>query len=358
MWFAGRSEGQEYNVAQQRGFKFAAIKASRFPTGISAALLLFALRTVVAFAQASFWIWRIRPCLILGFGGYVSFPIVLAGIAGRVPVFLQEQNVVPGKVNRILSKWVKGMFTSFEETAGMVRCAVYQTGTPTRFESRGRNDSAVCREKLGLEPSRKTIFAFGGSQGAVSINRAMLEFAELEKENHELQVLHLTGERNFEEVKGQYEKILPSEIAGVKVQLLSSSNATHHAPCTTHGLMVLVKPYLEEMDLGYGAADIVVCRAGAATLAELMDFGVPAVLVPYPHATEAHQERNAEIMERAGAAAVLSNGLLSGEKILSLTRELFGNPGVLSSMAQKSKSFRAGNATDRIIEVTRQYIRG
>ncbi|MEW6201442.1 MAG: UDP-N-acetylglucosamine--N-acetylmuramyl-(pentapeptide) pyrophosphoryl-undecaprenol N-acetylglucosamine transferase [bacterium] len=354
VWFAGRPTGQEQRVAQKRGFRYAPISAARFPSGISPALLLFVLRTIAAFVQACLWVRRIRPCLIVGFGGYVSFPVIAAGIMGGVPVFLQEQNVVPGKVNRLLSKWARGMFTSFEETEGMVRCAVYQTGTPTRFEGKERRDAIVCRKKLGLEPARKTIFAFGGSQGAASINRAVMEFAEIEKDNPDAQVLHLTGEREFDEYKKRYLELLHGEEA-VEQYLSEPAKKVLGAD---DGLKVRVLPYLEEMDIGYGAADVVLCRAGAATLAELMDFGVAAVLVPYPYAAEAHQEKNAEIMERSGAALVISNGALSGKGLTSLMGELFKTADLLDRMAQKSRALRGGNATESIVEVLSQYIRG
>ncbi|MEW5944826.1 MAG: glycosyltransferase, partial [bacterium] len=110
-----------------------------------------------------------------------SFPAALAGAMLGVPLFVQEQNVVPGRVNRMLSRWAKGMFTAFEETARHAGCPVHRTGNPSRFAGTPQPGREECRERLGLDPGRRTVFAFGGSQGAAAINGAMLGFAALER---------------------------------------------------------------------------------------------------------------------------------------------------------------------------------
>lgn len=327
----------EREIAEHYGFRFASVNARKIPGKNPFGLVLFCVLTIAALIQAMAKLLRIHPAVVIGFGGYVSFPSAVSAVVLGIPIYLQEQNVIPGKVNSKLSRWAKVMFTSFDKTEQLIHCPSLRTGNPTRFEGKSLPDLAVCQDSLGLKNERKTIFVFGGSQGAASINRATIDFAKIEKNNGELQILHIAGRNNYEEV-----------LRGYKNSLETGENKSKSA------LKVRVLPYLEDMELGYCVADIVVCRAGATAMAEIMEFGKPAILVPYPHAAESHQAENADFLVRKGAAIVIDDTSLTGTKMAEEVHKLLTNPKCLKSMSNATRGLYAGNAASRIVdEVTK-----
>lgn len=222
---------------------------------------------------------------VIGFGGYVSFPTVMAARLMGLPVYLQEQNTSMGKSNRLMARLARCVFTSFENTEGAPRGKCVVAGNPSRFEDANIPSPAEARAQLGLDPGRTTIFVFGGSQGAVAINEAAVKYAAEHAARSDWQALHIAGPGNDEDLRRKYDAVLGS--AG--------------------GYSVKVEAYMHDMHLAYAAADLAVCRAGATTIAELMCQGVPSVLVPYPFAAENHQEKNARYLCGRNAAEMILN---------------------------------------------------
>lgn len=322
----------ERETAERYGLKFAPVNSRKLPGKNPVDFASFGLKTGLNVISSMRFFASVKPAAVIGFGGYVSFPGVVSAILMKIPVFLQEQNVVPGKVNRLLSDRAKTMFTSFAKTGAFVRCSSMVTGNPTRFEGRPRPSVDDARKRLGLEPGRLTLLVFGGSQGAASINLAAIDFAEMEKSNAKIQMLHLTGKKNYDEVREEYEN---RQITG-----------------ENDGLRVVALPYFEEMDLAYTAADLVLCRAGATAIAEIMEFGKPSILVPYPHAAEAHQKDNAEYLVERGAAIMVDDGQLTGEKVAETLRALnvCEKNSSLAAMAAACGGLYIGNASARIVD--------
>ena len=234
---------------------------------------------------------RRRPQLVIGVGGYSSGPVVLVAALRRIPTLLLEQNAVPGFTNRRLAPFVSAAAVTFESTLSYFGRRGFVTGNPVRPEF---FDHAPAAPPDG--PPR--VLIFGGSQGAHAINMAMVEAApRLAAHPGGLAVTHQTGERDLERVRDGYRRA---------------------------GLAARVEPFLFAMDREMKAADLVICRAGATTLAELTAAGTPAVLVPLPTAADDHQRKNAEVLAAAGAAELLEQSQMTGDVLANRILGLAG----------------------------------
>lgn len=284
-------------------------------------------KQVVALAQAKFAFLRClgrflirRPALTVGVGGYASGPAVLASAVLGVPTILLEQNAVPGTTNRWLSRLARAAAVAFPETSGALACRTVVTGNPVRAEV-----AAVPERTPG--PARR-ILIVGGSRGAHQINRAAAgAAADLARTG--LYLVHQTGEADHEEVARAYRQ------AGV-------SGEVHR--------------FIDEMDAQYAAADLVVCRAGATTVAELAAAGRPALFVPFPHATADHQRANARRMARTGAAEVLDPDDLTPETLAGAIRRLTDDPERLDRMARQARSQARPDAAARIADLAQEFL--
>ena len=262
---------------------------------------------------------REKPDVVLGFGGYVAAPVMLAAQRLRIPTALHEANVVPGKVNRWLAPYIDQVFLSFGEAERSFRCRRLEVvGMPVRREAIGKSADHRC---FGLQPGVFTILIFAGSQGARSLCRAGAEAIEiLEERGLEFQVLFQTGHSNEAETR-----------AGIERDNVS------------------VVPFIEEMGKAYACADLVVARAGAGSIAEVAHNARPAILVPYPHAA-GHQERNARILCQAGAARMILDGDLDGRALAQEIGSLIRDPRSRSEMAEAVARFAHPRAAQRIAE--------
>lgn len=275
--------------------------------------------------------WRARaafctaaPQAALAMGGFTSAAPVLAARMAGAETFLHESNAVPGRANRWLSRIVARAFVGFPAAAaGLPRCSVKVTGTPVRSSFRPRPAEA-CRADLGLTPSRPVVLVMGGSQGASALNQAIIvTLPSLGHLASEWQWIHLTGPKDVDAVKEAY--------AANKAQ-------------------ALVRPFAEEMELIMGAATVALTRAGASSLAELAAVRLPAVLVPYPAATDNHQFYNARAFAESGAARLQDQQTLSPDSLLRILRELMDNPDQRQSMQAALGQWHHPEAADQIAE--------
>jgi len=241
---------------------------------------------------------RRRPDVVIGVGGYSSGPVVLAAALRGVPTMLLEQNAVPGLTNRILARFVRAAAVTFDSTAAFFGSTAFVSGNPVRPEflaaAGSQQESASDDQSSGAR-----VLIFGGSQGAHAINVAMVEAApRLAAGGAALRLTHQTGERDVEMVRTGYRQA---------------------------GLQADVEPFLYDMGRQLGRADVIVCRAGATTLAEITAAGKAAILIPLPTATDDHQWKNAEALAAAGAADVLlqkdMTGRVLAERVLTLARD-------------------------------------
>jgi UDP-N-acetylglucosamine--N-acetylmuramyl-(pentapeptide) pyrophosphoryl-undecaprenol N-acetylglucosamine transferase len=328
--FIGTDRGIEARLVPAAGFELVLVPASPVLRKLSMTTIrapFVALRSV---ARCREIVWGART--VVGVGGYVSVSAVVAARREGVPVVLHEQNAVPGLANRTLARTARAVGLTFADAArefpGSVRTVI--TGNPIRAEIRRvaaerRALAEEGRAALGLDWERRTILVFGGSQGALHLDRAAVDAFRILAGRADLQVVLVTGPAHHE----------------VMVRALPASSP----------LLVRSVPYLDRMDLAYACADLVVSRAGATTIAEITACGLPALLIPYPYATGNHQEANARALQRAGGASVLLDGQLSGGALAARIEELIDDQERLAAMAERSRAFGRPDAAERLADL-------
>ncbi len=320
---AGKRGGQEERAAALYGIEFHPVKVAKAPARkLSAGTLKFPAEIGSAAATGVSTIKKLSPGVVVGFGGYVSFPATVGAALCKVPVYIHEQNAFAGKANRVLARFARGVFISYEETSGVFGQKSILTGNPSRFENVPLPSKEEARVKLGLDPVKRTVFVFGGSQGARSINTAAASFAASLGERADIQMLHLSGKANYEAVHDAY--------AGITSQ---------------DGIRVSILDYLDDMLSAYCAADVIVCRAGASTIAETCSIGIPSILVPFPFAADDHQRFNARAVARKGAAIMVDDTEFTGERMAAEVLALIDDPAACERMTKASRdSYTAGAA--------------
>ena len=266
-----------------------------------------------------------------------------AGVAAallRVPLVLVNVDASPGLAHRVLGRFAAASAVAFPGTG--LRHPVL-TGAPVRSDLAPADHSPEraerARRALGLPADRRTVAVFGGSLGARSLNDAAVELAVIYRQRAGLTLLHVSGPRNFEAVAA----------ARAKTADTSGANGA--------GLYYRLVPFEEDMASLYGAADVVVCRAGALTVAELALVGVPAILVPLPGAPGDHQSANAAALVDAGAAVLLRDDQCSGSRLADVLDELLGDPARLGAMGRAAASLGRADATEAVASLVQAHAR-
>lgn len=328
--FVGTEQGLEKDIIPRYGYHLEFIDVAGFKRSLSFDTLRSSVKLLSGLKDAYRLLGKLKPDLVIGTGGYVCGPIVFLAALKGIPTCIQEQNAMPGVTNKILARYVKKVFLGYAEAEkyfGGSSKKVF-TGNPIRDEIMlVKHNHAV--EQMGLEHDKKTILVSGGSRGARSINQAM-QYVERELSGRaDVQVLHATGEANYEYY-----------MAEMKKEGSLEKN-------------IIIKPYLHNMPVALAAADIAVFRAGAIGLAELTAKGVPSILVPYPYATANHQEFNAKAVEAAGAAKVILDKELTGEKLLEEIEKLLIDNEKMQAMKKAARSLGRPEAA---MEIAKQAL--
>ncbi len=316
--FAGTARGIESRVLPREGFALdllrrAGLKGTSIAARLGGASLL-PLSGVDAWRIVS----RRSPEVVIGVGGFSSGPVVLVAALRGIPTMLLEQNAVPGVTNRALARVVQAAAVTFEPTAAYFGRRGFVAGNPVRPEFLALGAPAV----RTAGPPR--ILIFGGSQGAHAINVAMVEAApRLAARPGRMEITHQTGQRDLGLVRDGYRRA---------------------------GLEARVEPFLYAMDREMTAADLVVCRAGATTIAELTAAGRPAVCIPLPTAADDHQRRNAEVLAAAGAAELIEQKDLTGERLASTIAALAEDEARRVAMAAAARRLARPDAARVIVE--------
>jgi UDP-N-acetylglucosamine--N-acetylmuramyl-(pentapeptide) pyrophosphoryl-undecaprenol N-acetylglucosamine transferase len=283
----------------------------------------FYTRLAVSLAACERLFRRERPTLVFGTGGYASYPAAQIAAWHGAPLFWQEQNVHPGQVTRRLSPSCRCVFTGFEDTAtALPGATVLHTGNPLRSDLQA-GDRWRGRKAGGFAASDQVLLVLGGSGGASSINRAIARWARLLHEQGGLRIWWQTGARDYETLRQE----LPPELF----------------PGT-------MTPFIDAMPDAYAAADLVLARAGAMTTSEICAVGKPSVLVPFPQAASGHQEHNVEVLRRAGAALVVQDHELSGERLAEALLSLAADRTQQVKLASAARRLGRPDATLRIVD--------
>ncbi len=315
--FIGTARGIENRLVPAAGFPLRLVQVG----ALNKVSLKTRLKTLLDLPRA---VWDSRrmltefgPDIVIGVGGYASGPAMLAAILKGIPTLAFEPNVVPGFANRIVARKVSGAAVHFEETAQYFRNAEV-TGVPVReafFKIAG----------LAAANINPTLLVFGGSQGANAINQAMIQcLPELVKQMPSIHIIHQTGERGYNDVEAAYRKA---------------------------GLSAEVFPFITDMPAFFARADLLLCRSGASTVAEITAAGKPAVFVPFPRAADDHQRVNAQALERAGAAVVVEETKLERVWLADTIAALLADPGRLQRMSAAARSLAHPNAARDISEM-------
>jgi UDP-N-acetylglucosamine--N-acetylmuramyl-(pentapeptide) pyrophosphoryl-undecaprenol N-acetylglucosamine transferase len=327
MLFVSEKEVDALALSGRPDFRFHKLPTIGLPSPFSPAVLGFARRFNESLSICRGIYRKFKPHVILGMGGFTSTAPVLAGKMRGIPTFIHESNAIPGKANRLTARMVRAVLLGFKECAPFFpRVRTEVTGTPIRRELQ-RVDRKTARQRLGLREDLLTVLVMGGSQGASGINQAMIKSLP-ELQGTPIQAIHLSGARDEQLVADNYQREkIPAHVA-----------AFHHS--------------MEEV---YSAADFAIARSGAASLAELAAFSLPAILIPYPYAAEDHQTRNAEIFARAEAGIILKESDLTTDLLARKIRELTGDPDKLLQMSERSAALAPKNAAALVVETMERY---
>ena len=313
--FVGTARGIETRLVPSAGFDLRLIEVG----ALKRVSVTTRLRTALALPRAVLVSGRIvdefRPDVALGVGGYASGPTMLAAAFRNVPTLVFEPNVVPGFANRIVAPMVNLAAVHFEETSHYFRRVVV-TGVPVRREF-------SCVPPLtAADRDRPTLLVFGGSQGASTLNRIMIEsLARLSEQVPGIHIIHQTGEREYNQAQAAYLRT---------------------------GISAEVHPFIDDMPGAFAQADLLLCRSGASTVAEVTAAGRPAVFVPFPKAADDHQTRNAEALVRAGAAELIEETDLNSGRLVATVKSLLEDRQRLTDMAHAASQLSHPNAAAEI----------
>ena len=323
--FVGTAAGIESRVVPREGFTLDVIRSA----GLKGKSLPSLARGLALLPASALDAWRVlsrrRPSVVIGVGGYSSGPVVALAALRRIPTLLMEQNAVPGLTNRLLASLVSAAAVTYEQSLAIFGGKAFVAGNPVRpeffrGEAYGEHSSP---------PGAARVLVFGGSQGAHAINVAMVEAASrLAAAAPAVAITHQSGERDLEMVRDGYRRA---------------------------GLEARVEPFLFAMDREMKSADLVVCRSGATTLAELTASARPSILIPFPGATDDHQRKNADALARVGAAQIIDQRDLTGDRLATAILTLAANDverrRMSAAAAQLARPDAAAVIVTRILEL-------
>lgn len=320
--FVGTEKGIEAKVLPKEGYRLVFMKVSGIKGRGLLGAITGALKVPGALASSLSMLRREKPGAVVGIGGYASGPTVMAAAVAGYPTAIVEQNVIPGFTNKLLARAVRRIYAPMDEAVARFpagRSKIKVTGNPIR---RAVVDEALAKAAAPAAGAALNLLVFGGSLGAKRINQAMVDALPLLREvRGGIHVVHQTGEKDFEATSAAYAKA---------------------------GLSADVRPYLHDMGAQYAKADVVLCRAGASTISELLAIGKPAVLVPYPHAIYNHQELNARALEARGAARWIADADLTGERLAAAIASLANDPAARSSLSASARALGKPDAATEI----------
>lgn len=333
LMYIGKTGSIEERIAGEMSIPFRPIIVEGLPSGNVLKKLRALFSAAVGLFQSLVIISRFRPQAVIGTGGYASLPPVLAASILRIPTVIHEQNCVPGKANRLASRFADIVTVHFDKSkqyfpgkqTRVVGNPIRSEFLPQRLELVNRLEA---RRKLGLTPDKFTILLLGGSRGAHSLNVAMAE-ALPRLDQRRFQFVWMTGKDDYRSVRDT---------------------------CARADVSAAVFQFIDDMVGAYRAVDIAVTRAGASTLAELAAVETPAVLVPYPHATDRHQELNARALVEAGAAEMILNGELSGQRLAERITAWADDKNALDLVRSRIKEFSRPDAAERVVNIVFELV--
>ncbi|MDD5087785.1 MAG: undecaprenyldiphospho-muramoylpentapeptide beta-N-acetylglucosaminyltransferase [bacterium] len=330
--YVGTRHGAEAQIIPSAGGDLRTLWISGFSRRHLLRNLLLPLKLTVSLLQSAQMLMSFRPHLVVGTGGYVMGPVLWTAQRLGYPTLLQEQNSYPGYTTRRLARRAQAVCVGFEDAARRLDgCRVTFTGNPLRPSFRTL-DRETARASWNLDLQRPTLLVFGGSAGARSINSAV--GAALPRLLDHWNLIWQTGRLGLS--------------AGVDSALIARAIEKRQ---------LVLREFIHNMPEAYAAADLAICRAGAMTLAELAAAGLPAILIPYPYATDDHQTANAQAVVAAGAAETIKDSQLDAEALFTMTKRLLESEPLRTRMAERMKSLSRLDAAERIVDLILSFAR-
>jgi UDP-N-acetylglucosamine--N-acetylmuramyl-(pentapeptide) pyrophosphoryl-undecaprenol N-acetylglucosamine transferase len=330
--YVGAQRGIESRLVPPTGFPCTLLPGRGIQRRLTPANIGAVWGLLVAFGRALRLVRRLRPRVVVAVGGYASVAVALAAVLQRVPVVVAEQNVVPGAANRLVSRFAKAAAVSFEGT-DLPRAVV--TGNPVRPEVRAvpaERDRAAGKAAMGVDPGRHLVVVVGGSLGALRLNQAVLGALTRWRRRGDLAVHHVIGDRDHDRI-------------------------TADVPADLGDLAYRPVRYEDDLPAVLAAADLAVCRSGSGMCFELAAIGVPSVLVPSPHVTADQQTKNARRLVDAGAAVLVPDAELDGDRLATEVEALLDDGGRLDSMATAARRWARPDAADAVAALAEEHAR-
>lgn len=328
--FIGTKRGLENDLVPRAGFELKTIESYGISRSLTIKNIKRLVKTIFSIGDAKKIIKDFKPDIIVGTGGYICISVCKAAQKMKVPYVIHESNVMPGIATKMLAKKASKILVGFKEAEERLNkdTVVVETGTPTKIKDLKLSDYEVESkiQALGLKVDKPIALVFGGSQGAESINKSLIKIIE-NKMNKNYQIIWATGPKQYEIVKKQLldEQINIDNLKGTKVM-----------------------PYIYDMESVMNISDIIIARSGAMTVTEIEKLGKAAIFIPYPYAAENHQEYNARVLEKAGAAKVILDSNLTADNLNDLIEELVKNDKTVKEMGKCAKSLSISNVEDKI----------
>lgn len=326
--YIGTKAGLESDIVPKLGIEFKSINVKGLPRKINKQSFIAVKELLKGLKQSKNIIKEFKPDVIIGTGGFVSGPVLYQGSKTNAYTVFHEQNSYPGITNRILSRKVDEYFVTFEESIKHFenQDKAIITGNPIRNRFNDIDEKKEeAYEYFKLDKEKKVVFSFGGSNGAKSINDSMKEFINNIDENSNIQVIHVTGKRFYDD----FIKEIGENINKKNIRVYS---------------------YMDKMQLAYSLTDLIITSSGAITLAEISFLGLPSILIPKSYTTENHQEHNASVYKKAGAADMILEKDLNGDILSEKIYEILNHEEKIESMSKKSLDLATPNAVKDIVD--------
>lgn len=334
--FIGTEKGLESGIVPKEGFRLLTIKVRGFERRLSLGNFAAVKESFISLFKVSKIIRDFKPDIVIGTGGYVCGSVLLTAVLMNVPTLIHEQNAFPGVTNKILARLVDIIAVNFAEAKEYFpkNSKVLITGNPIRGNMLNISKAEGLKE-FGFSGELPVVFVVGGSRGAKRLNESVLLLAKHCVTGKSFQLLHMTGETQYQTVLEQYKEAgIDSEAENIRVM-----------------------PFLYNMPYALAASDIIISRCGASTLSEITALGKPSILIPYPYATDNHQEYNARALEKSGAAIVILERDLNAELLYNEAADMLNKPAKTGLMSKKSRELGKTDAAYVILKAAEELVR-
>ena len=337
--FIGTNRGLENDLVPRAGYKLETINAHGLERKITIENFKNLYATYKSIDEAKKIIKEFKPDILIGTGGYICVPTVIAAKKMNIPVILHESNAFPGIAVKLFKKKADKILVGFKEAKERLdnRENVIVTGNPIKLKKLeyDENKKEKIKIELGLKPNIPVVLVFGGSQGAQSINRSFIEII-VNKKNKDYQIMWAVGPEQYNKIKAELNKV------NVNIEKIDN---------------VKIVPYIYNMEEVMNISDLIVCRSGAMTITEISVVGKPAIFIPFPYATENHQEYNARVLEKVNAARIILDKDINSEILGNSINEIIKDKTKLEEMGRNAIKIAKPNVEDEIYKEIKKVIK-